>query len=308
MKSVTCRKPSNSKVRNRPDSIIDAHVVQVFNPHKEVNYVATKVCSAMSAYQFRTIGGTMVMPFARALSLLDAFDGHELWLSNSELCASTGLAPSTVSRLAQSLVRLGYLYCSPTERKYRLTAHVLALGYAATANSSILQAAREHMRDYAERYGLHVALSARDRLDLIILESVHNPDSPLILNIQVGTRFGLGSSPIGWALLAALPELERYYLLENVERRSPQEWRRIKHQCNAGIADTFEMGFCMSSPEKSLELSIVACPLQIEGQAPHVISCIGRSDQLSRQRVLREFGPRLRSVARAIQNMVSLHE
>src|SRR6516225_2333811 len=80
-------------------------------------------------------GGTMVTPFARAMELLWAFTPQDRWLGNRELAQRTGLPPSTVSRIAQTLVLLGYLHHAHVERKYRLAPSVLALGYGVIANS-----------------------------------------------------------------------------------------------------------------------------------------------------------------------------
>src|SRR6516165_2267208 len=90
-----------------------------------------------------TAGGrTMVTPFARAMELLWAFTPQDRWLGNRELAQRTGLPPSTVSRIAQTLVLLGYLHHAHLERKYRLAPSVLALGYGAIANSGVQRAAR----------------------------------------------------------------------------------------------------------------------------------------------------------------------
>lgn len=181
-------------------------------------------------------GRPLVTPFARALSLLAAFTPGERWLGNRDLAARSGLPPSTVSRIAQTLVQLGYLFHEPDGRRYRLAPSALALGYGATANSDVQRLAGASMRAFAERHKVHMNLSSRDRLDMIVLDSCRSVESTLRLNLHVGVRMGIASSPMGWALLAALPELERYYLLENVERRTPREWPRIRRRTSEAIA------------------------------------------------------------------------
>ena len=203
----------------------------------------------------------MVAPFARALALLAAFVPNDRWLGNRDLAARAGLPASTVSRIAQSLVLLGYLHYEPVDRKYRLAASVLGLGYAAIANSGVQQAARVHMKGFADQHRLHVNLSSRDRLDLIVLETCTSPQSSIALNLHVGIRVGIASSPMGWALLAALPELERYYLLESVERRMPRQWPRLRRRFSQAIAQVHDMGFCSSIGEWDHDLAIIATPL-----------------------------------------------
>jgi DNA-binding IclR family transcriptional regulator len=208
---------------------------------------------------------------------------------------------STVSRLAQSLVALGYLHHSADLRKYRLAAAVLSLGYAAIANSDVQRMARVQMQAFADQHKVHVALSARDRLDLIVLENSTSATAGISLNLHAGVRMGIASSPMGWALLAALPELERYYLLGNVERRMPREWPRLRRRSSEAISQVFRLGFCTSLSEWDPDLGIVAVPLMIPGHAPLALACVGSSAQMSRARVERELGPRLLGIARALQ-------
>ena len=90
----------------------------------------------MSTWLRREPGLTVVTPLVRALVLISAFAPHARWLGNGQLAHRTGLPPSTVTRIAQSLVQLGYLLYDGVERKYRLSPAVLGLGYAAAAQSA----------------------------------------------------------------------------------------------------------------------------------------------------------------------------
>ncbi|WP_077000822.1 IclR family transcriptional regulator [Variovorax sp. KK3] len=249
-------------------------------------------------------GQAMVTPFARAMELLWAFTPQDRWLGNRELAQRTGLPASTVSRIAQTLVLLGYLHHDAADRKYRLAPPVLALGYGAIANSGVQRAARQQMQAMADQHRLHVNLSSRDRLDLIVLESCSGAGAPLALNLHAGVRVGIASSPMGWALLAALPELERYYLLENVERRMPREWPRLRRRSSEAIAQVHQLGFCASLGEWDAELGIIAAPLVVEHHAPLVVACVGSSAQMTRARVERELGPKLLAAVSAVQQKV----
>jgi DNA-binding IclR family transcriptional regulator len=243
----------------------------------------------------------MVTPLARALALLGAFTPRDRWLGNRDLADRAGLPASTVTRLAQSLVALGYLHHAPAERKFRLSAAVLALGYAAIANSEVQRVARVQMQAFADQHKVHVSLSTRDRMDLIVLESCSSPDAPMALNLHAGARAGLASSPMGWALLAALPDIERHYLLNSVERRMPREWPRLRRRVSVALAEVQERGYCSSLGEWDRDLGIIAAPVAIEGQVPRVLTCVGASVRLGRTRVERELGPRLLAMARSLQ-------
>jgi DNA-binding IclR family transcriptional regulator len=246
--------------------------------------------------------GRLVRPLARALDLLSAFSPQDKWLGTRDIAERTGFAVSTVTRIARTLTELGYLHFTPGIRGYRLSAAVLALGYAAIANSSVQRYVRPKMRAFASEHKLHVSLCARDRLDVVIVESCSGELAPLSLNLQVASRVGLASSPMGWAFLAALPEVERYYLMENLERRVPREWPRVQRRLGEAVAQVHELGYCASFADRNLETGTIAAPLLVEGEAPLVLCCIGASSQITRARVGRVLAPRLLALLASIQS------
>jgi DNA-binding IclR family transcriptional regulator len=248
--------------------------------------------------------GPMVAPFARALSLLAAFTPQDQWLGTRELAVRTDLPASTVTRIAHSLVLLGYLRHSPSHRGYRLAAPVLALGYGATS-AHVQGTARSRMQPFAEQHKVHVNLSSRDRLDVVVLESCSSLQGPLAPSLNPGMRLGIASSPIGWALLAALPDPERYYLLERVEHRNPRAWPTLRRRSSEAFAQVQQAGFCSSLGQWGCALAVVAAPVRVDGHEPLVVGCVDSSGQLTRARVERELGPRLLALTAAIQQNVA---
>lgn len=238
-------------------------------------------------------GHKVVAPFARALSLLSAFGLPDRWLGNRELADRTGLPASTVTRLTQTLVALGYLQHDPAKRKFRLTPAVLSLGFGTLGNSVSPPALRARMQMFAAQNQVNLSLSVRDRLDLIVVESYCGQKLPAPVDLRVRSRLDIGSSPMGWALLAGLPEKERYYLLESVERRMPGDWPRLRRCSSEAVSQVHERGFCTSLGQWNRDLDVLSAPMVVDGQAPFVVSCVGASAQISRARIERELGPRL---------------
>lgn len=249
-------------------------------------------------------GRAVVAPLVRALALCSAFTPQDRWLGNSQLAQRTQLPPSTVTRIAQTLVRLGYLQHDAEGRKYRLCAAVLGLGYAAIAQSVVQRHARPHMLAFAEQHGVHVSLAARDRLDLVVLESRRGQETPPTMGLPVGMRVGIALSPMGWSLLAALPELERHYLLANVEQRAPRDWPRLRRRVSEGMLQVQDKGYCTAIGEWDPDIGIVAAPLVVQGQSPLVLACVGASARMSRARIERELAPRMLAMARGIQREI----
>ena len=247
--------------------------------------------------------GPFVEPLARALALLSVFTSHDVWLGNRDLAERTGLPAPTLSRLLRTLLALGYLHQSAERRQYRLAAGVMALGYAAIAHSDVQQLARPAMQLLADDSRTCVTLASRDRLEVVVIESCHGDAASLRLNLGTGTRLALANSPIGWALLAGLPDVERFYLLDHIERRFPREWSYLRRRFGEAFSQVQQRGFCMALGEPAPEFCILAAPLMLVGETPMVLACIGASAGISKARVERELGPRLVAAAQRLQDL-----
>lgn len=247
----------------------------------------------------------VVTPFARALSILSAFTSEDRWLCNSDLSARAGLPPSTVTRLTRTLIGLGYLCCDSSKRRFRLGPSSLMLGYRAAADIEIREAAHDRMRRFADRYEVHVHLSARSRLDLVVIDSCCTSRIPASLQPAIGSRVGLASSAAGWALLASLPDAERDYLLRSAELQPVCEgsgtWGHLRRRSTDAIGQVREGGFCVALGEAGHPMTMVAAPIQLPGEAPLAVSCMGPSMLVGRMRSMRELGPALAHMARDIQ-------
>lgn len=254
-----------------------------------------------------TSGSTapMVTPFARALSVLAAYTPQDRWLCNGELARRTGLPASTVTRMTRTLLKLGYLRFAPDTRKFRLGASALALGYRATIDTEIQHQADEQLHTFAEEHEVHIHLSARERLDLIVIDSYRTSALPVALQPGVGTRMGLVSSPAGWALLASLPDAERDYLMQSAANTTRPEWRHLRRQSSEAIGQVLEGGFCVAFGQSGQPMTVVAAPVQVPGEAPLAVSCMRPSKLMGRRESMRELGPALVRVAQEIRSTLA---
>ncbi|HXZ09816.1 MAG TPA: IclR family transcriptional regulator [Paraburkholderia sp.] len=245
-----------------------------------------------------------VMPLVRGLSILSAFAPDKAALGNLEIAQATGIPASTVLRLLKSLVALGYLHQDKTSRKYSLAAASLALGYAAIADPDLQRLASIEMRKFAEATDTYVLLGTRERLDILILETQIGSRAVLDLQLRPGMRMDIAYSLMGWALLAALPEAERSYLLCELERRPDDNWPVIGRRMHEKIAQVRELGFGMLHGDWEPELACVAAPVPLPDRPPMVLGCVGRTARLAQARLERELGPQLITIAQTLRARV----
>jgi len=145
-----------------------------------------------------------VTALARGLEVLTCFRSGDALLGNGELAERCRLPKSTVSRLAQTLARLGYLRYVDDVAKYRLGGSTLALGSAMLSGMAIRQLARPMMQEVADFSRAVVALGVRVGLGIIYIEVCRN-NAALSLSLDVGSRLPLPMTAIGRAYIAGHP-------------------------------------------------------------------------------------------------------
>ncbi|MFW6028373.1 MAG: IclR family transcriptional regulator [bacterium] len=247
-----------------------------------------------------------ITALARGLEVLRAFGPGLGPLGNNEIAEATGLPKPTVSRLTHTLTRLGYLNPIPRLGKYELGTPVLALGYAALTNMQVRQVTHEQMQELAAYADASVALADRDRLSMLY---VHNcvGRSTLALRIDVGTRVPIAKTSLGRALLAALPDHEREYLLEHIRNRAGRdEWQAYSTAIERSIRQVRDHGFCLVDGEWRQHVRAVGVPLVLPGnQGAMALNCAGPAVKITRKQLEHDLGPRLVHLARHIESRLN---
>ena len=165
-----------------------------------------------------------VTTLANGLQILMSFSPGESALGNKDLVERTGLSKSTVSRLTQTLVALGYLRVHPESRKYLLGAATLSLGYPLIAGLKVRQIARPLMRELAESVHGAVSLGMRDRTQMIYVDAVLAEESHISAR-ELGTAVPIMATAIGRAWLAAASASERTEALNQISIKDPDQYQ-----------------------------------------------------------------------------------
>lgn len=124
----------------------------------------------------------------------------------SEIARVTGLPTSTVHRILQELVELGWSRESD-DRTYALGARLLTLVGQADDGFAVVRAARPILRALCERTGHTVHLALREGDEAVYVDKL---DGRRIYQMRsrIGLSIPLHSTAIGKALLAQLPDDE----------------------------------------------------------------------------------------------------
>ncbi|MFI9627450.1 IclR family transcriptional regulator [Streptomyces sp. NPDC052042] len=149
--------------------------------------------------------GQPITALARGLKVLEVLSRANGAMGNGQLARATGLPPSTVSRLTDSLVQLGYLRQSQESGAYVLTPKNLRLGYPVLANLPIAGRAQKAIDALADETGMTTALAVRDDLHVAFLV-VSRPRRARAVPLSVGGRLPISVSAAGIAFLRSMTE------------------------------------------------------------------------------------------------------
>ncbi|UEM01332.1 IclR family transcriptional regulator [Skermanella rosea] len=242
-----------------------------------------------------------VVALARGLEVLRAFTQKDSVLGNQNIAAITGLPKPTVSRLTHTLTRLGYLSYSERLGKYQLGTAVLSLGYAALANVGVRQIARPFMQELADYAGASVSLGSRDRLSMVYVEHCRS-DATVTLRLDLGSRIPVETTAMGRALLAALPDSERRYLMDRAARHDPANWPRVRDGIEQAVEDYRTRGFVISAGDWQSDVHAVGVPLiPPDGSPILAFNCGGPAFLFDRRRLTDDLGPRLVNLVRNVE-------
>jgi DNA-binding IclR family transcriptional regulator len=238
---------------------------------------------------------------ARGLRVLRAFHAQdEEFLGNKELAERTGLPKSTVSRLAYTLAKLGYLSRHPRIGTYALAAGVLAPAYAFLSRFDIRRLAQPYMRKMAVQPGVTLSLATRHELRMTTIESV-SADAPVPQVGLFGGRAAIARTAIGHAYLAGLPDHGRAVLMKELSSHYQAQWSEIEKRIFRDIASVRRKGYCTVRGEWDQKISGVACPIVIrEGELVLSMSAGGPS-QLLTSSLLEQLGASLHEACAEIE-------
>lgn len=242
---------------------------------------------------------------ANGLAVLGCFSPGEPTLGNREIAERLGLAKPTVSRLAFTLMALGYLRRERAGGKYQLGPAVLSLGYPLLTQLTMRQVAAAEMLKLARLAGGPVSVGVRDRLQVVYVETQGEESN--------ATRPGIGSTrpmlrtAVGRSLLHAHAPAERAALERQLQQASPQDW--IEH-CG-GLAEAHaqidERGFCIVAGAWRPTLAAVGVPMNGQVHGLHLaFNLTLPSYAASRSRLVRQLGPRLVELVRNIEVRLGL--
>ncbi|MFP4444225.1 MAG: IclR family transcriptional regulator [Spirochaetia bacterium] len=166
---------------------------------------------------------------------------------------------NSVFRILKTLLAHGYVV--EIDNQYQVSTKLLALGYVALGESTIVSKAADLMVDLRNETHETVVLGRLAGVQGLTLEVVLS-DEPVKFVVDVGFHFQLHNTAPGKVLVAYLPEDEQDKILDKIDYQIFNE-RTIKNRAEmeAEISRVLEMGYAIDHGEKVLGVHCIAAPV-----------------------------------------------
>jgi DNA-binding IclR family transcriptional regulator len=243
-----------------------------------------------------------VNALGRGLEVLACFRHGDRVLGNQDLARACGLPKSTVSRLTNTLTKLGYLVYVEESAKYSLGIATLSLGSAMLARLDIRKLAHPRMQELAEFGQCMVSLGTRDRLSMLYIDVVRGSGA-VTLSLDMGARIQIATSAMGRAYITAVSERERIEIMARVrELVLDDRWLEINLGVDQAMRDIRELGVCCSFGEWQKDVNGIAVPVRPGGGLPPMsINCGAPAYMVSKDFLLEKVRPKLIALANELE-------
>lgn len=152
---------------------------------------------------------------AKALGVLDLFNGAPNGLTLTEVARAMGVRPGSIYPIVYTLQRFGYLDRDPETKRYRLGLKILAQAHRILASLDIRDQAKPVLRRLARELEANAHLAILYEDDVLYLDREEAAPSVVIPSV-IGLRVPPHCTALGKVLLAHNPEVA-----ERVLARAP---------------------------------------------------------------------------------------
>lgn len=232
----------------------------------------------------------------RGLEILRLFNIRNRSLSISRIAEKLSLSRLTTEKLVGTLEAHNFLKAVGND-SYGPHISCLSLGQSVKRNLAIARAARPLMLELSKKFGVHITLTTRDRLHMLVVEHCV-PEGKVRLGLTTGARFSIATSASGRAYLWRQAPEQRTRLMKQLETdTSPGAYRKLS-DVYAAFEELNEHGWCYVNAPLANQSASVATPLHEHPE--YALAAMAMGTEVSETTLLESIAPALLHVARQI--------
>ncbi|QBM18686.1 Pca regulon regulatory protein [Marinobacter sp. JH2] len=240
--------------------------------------------------------------FARGLQLIRSFGTDTPSMTLSAVAEKNQLSRAAARRFLLTLQKLGYV--SLEDKKFRLTAKVLELGYSYLASLDFSDTITPFMEEVTYQLGESCSALVLDGLDIVYVARI--PRRGLIpLNLQIGARLPAYATSGGRVLMSALANPELEDLLQKTQFEKLTAYTKGPDELRQELEKIRTNGYAIVDQELELGMRALAVPvLDRRGQARFALNSSSHVSSVSLDRIVDEYVPIMQNAARKIAEVL----
>ncbi|MGE4293078.1 MAG: IclR family transcriptional regulator [Desulfovibrio sp.] len=210
--------------------------------------------------------GRIIQSVARALSILELFEGPSIDLSVTEIANKLDLSKSTAFGLINTLAHKGYLEQNPRDSRYSLGLKLLRLGGMVRKHSILCRKARPYLEQLVSEFSETVHLAVEKNGLVVYIEKIRGAKT-IFMQSDVGAENPMYCTGVGKCLLAYMPEERRERIIRQMgelERRGPNTITD-RDELRKELESIRGKGYCYDDEEYAPGLLCVAAPVESPG-------------------------------------------
>lgn len=204
-----------------------------------------------------------------------------------ELAGTLDLNKSTVHRILNSLIYMGYVKQNPETSKYSLSFKIWDLANQLLTQTDIVDIARPHLKELVAKCGETVHLVQIDGLKAVYIDKVESYTNSVRLVSKVGKSIPLYCSGVGKALLAEMnldtaKDIWDRSDIKELTEHTITDFDALKER----LAQVREQGYALDDEENELGVRcIAACIKDYKGKPKYAFSISAPVNRMSDERI-----------------------
>jgi DNA-binding IclR family transcriptional regulator len=235
-----------------------------------------------------------VPALSRGIAILRLLGRSDVALGVHDVARSLELVPSTCLHLLRALVADRLVSVDPVTKKYSVAAGLVALARTALRQHTFPAAIQSDLGDLSEMYGVAAIAVEASGLEHMVVVALSRADSPLQVQVDIGSRFPALISATGRCLAAfgTHPWAEIKARFGNLRWDVPPTLTTWRSEVKA----TRLAGYAVDDGQYIRGVTIVAAPVRMPNGSINALVVVGVSERM-RQIGLTRMGEELRGRA-----------
>lgn len=191
-----------------------------------------------------------------------------------ELSSELNLHKSTVHRILNSLIYMGYARQDTESNKYSLTYKILEISHQLLNKADIIDTLRPHLKKLVNETGETVHLVSLDGNEAVYIDKVESFQNSVRMVSKVGSRIPLYCSGVGKAIMAEMSPERVQKIWESSEIKKMTEHTIVEFpKLLQVLGEVKANGYAMDNEENEIGVRcIAACLKDYSGKPQYAFS------------------------------------